>query len=136
MGQKQKSAQQILADMQRELARVEDRRATLKAGIAAILEVYGPSAKAKPAARVNGQPPHSSRANQVLPIAEAAAVVIREAGRAMRVNEILEAIMAKGLVREIKRTSLVSALDRRAKDNEGFSKPKAGTYDVVGRNGK
>lgn len=136
MGQKQKSAQQILADMQRELAKVEDRRATLKAGIAAIQEVYGPSAKAKPTGKANGRSPASSRPNQVLPIAEAAAVVLRDAGRAMRVNDIIEAIMAKGLVREIKRTSLVSALDRRAKDNDGFSKPEAGTYDVIGRNGK
>jgi len=136
MRQKQKSAQQILADLQRELARVEDRRATLKAGIAAIQEVYGPNAKAKPPVKANGLPSPSARANQVVPIAEAAAIVIREAGRPMRVNEIIEAAMAKKLVGNIRRTSLVSALDRKAKDNDGFSKPEAGTYDVIGRNGK
>ena len=136
MRPKQKSApQMILADLQRELAIVEDRRATLKAGIAAIRELYSPNAKAKPHPKANGQSP-SGRTNQLLPIAEAAALVIREAGRPMRVNEIIEAAMAKKLIGTIKRTSLVSALDRKAKDNDGFSKPEAGTYDVIGRNGK
>src|SRR5713226_7074374 len=108
MGQKQKSAQQVLADMLRELARVEDRRATLKAGIAAIQEVYGPSAKGRPLGKANGKSAAVTRPHHVLPIAEAAAVVIREASRPMRVNEIIEAIMMKGLVREVKRPSLVS----------------------------
>jgi len=70
-------------------------------------------------------------------IHEAAAAVLREAGKPLNATVILQAINSRNLVgRQIGRTSVVSALDRKYHAGELVEKPEPGVYQLLSANGK
>lgn len=141
----------VLAALRTELEELDARiaadtkkRRRLAAAVSALEGLDGPRKRAVP---IKAAPPEkSSAATSVIDepakpgkmqIHEAAALILKEEAKALNATFILEQINRRGLVgRQLERTSVVSALDRKYHDGELFDKPQPGTYVLLSANGK
>lgn len=126
-----------LAELDKAAAKIGIQRRRIAAAISA-LEALSQPEKARP---LVGRPRKAGEAKstdkqKALQIAEAGALVVREAGHPLNATVILQAINARNLAgRPIARTSLVAALDGKAHKGEMFVKTSPGTYGLIGMNG-
>jgi HB1, ASXL, restriction endonuclease HTH domain len=134
-----------LRDLRNELVHLDARRQQVDAAIAAIEALAQAEHRLRrPTPRRSGR--RTTRPTQTptpkkfggLSIVAAAQNVLREAGGGpMGADEIIGMIKAKRLIhRDIRRTSVVSALDRKANARETFVKPGPGRYALLGKNGE
>jgi len=120
-----------LNELDAQAAAIGQERRRLREAVAALeaLEANGRKPHAKPIAP---KAPTRTHQEKPLEIADAAAIVVREAGRALNATVITEVINRRNLLgREIKRTSVVSALDAKFHAGEMFTKPAPGMYLLV-----
>ncbi len=124
-----------LAELDEQLAAVMTKRRRLAAAVMA-LEALSAAPNGRPAEKPRPKPMRAPQ-GQPMQIADAAAVVLREVGRPLNASLILEAINERNLAgRQLKRTSVVSALDAKVHAGEMFTKPGPGTYALLSANGK
>ena len=129
-----------LADLDAKIAADAKKRRRLAVAVAALEALEG-RPKKMPASKAPKQivaPVVVSRpGGEPMQIHDAAAIILRDAGRPLNATEILNEINSRGLVgRQLVRTSVVSALDRKYHDGELFDKPQPGTYVLISGNGK
>jgi chorismate mutase len=126
-----------LADLKRRLSKLDAQSAAIgqerrrvAAAVAALEALNGrPSG-----ARVSKAPASPKRTHQKpMEVAEAAAAVLREVGnKALNATTITDAINKQNLLgREIKRTSVVSAMDAKYHAGVMFGKPAPGMYVLL-----
>ena len=126
-----------LAELDTKIAADAKKRRRLAVAVAALEALEGRPKKTPAPKRTVAPVVVSEPGREAMQIHDAAAIVLREAGRPLNATAILNEINSRGLVgRQLVRTSVVSALDRKYHDGELFDKPQPGTYVLISGNVK
>jgi len=131
---------EAIADLRQQVRELERERNKRLDAIAALETVVSPrrsrrrSARSGPAARLVRQASsatHTGNGNKPKSMPDAAALILREAGRPLHIVEIIEEMQNRWYQNRTAlsiRGTLAGGLDRRVARGDGFIKPKPGVY--------